>query len=86
MELHRAVSHTGTGGWLARIFQKPLFRETRLDRHIGAFAEADVVLVILHLHQRAKFLKLGRSLLAGLETILPDQVCTGKVVHPAVSF
>ena len=38
----------------ARILQEPLLAQARLDRHIGALAEADVVLVRLFLRQQRR--------------------------------
>ena len=65
---------TSCDGFDARIFQKPLLAQARLDRHIGALAEADVVLVRLLFHQRAEFLQLLHGHLARFETIQPGEV------------
>ena len=58
----------------ARIFQKPLLAQARLDRHIRAFAVTDVVRVRLFLLQRAEFREFFHGHLARLETVQARQV------------
>ena len=86
IKLHRSVGDAGPSGILAGIFQKPLLGKTRLDRHIGALAEADFVFVILRLGKRPHFLELGRSGFAGFKTIHAGQLDTGQAIHFAVRF
>ena len=68
----------------AWIFQKPLFAQARLNRHVGALAVADIILMRLFLLQRAKFLQLFRRDLARFEAVQPDQVRAGQRVHRPV--
>ena len=84
IKIHRATGHAVTGLRLTRVFQKPLLGEARLDRHIGAFAEADVVFVFLRLEQRAHLLELGRGGLARLEAIHAGEFGARRFVHFAV--
>src|SRR5438093_4789701 len=57
----------------AWVFQKPLLAQPRLNRHVGAFAVADVILMRLLLLQRAKFLQLFRRDLARLNRSSPTR-------------
>ena len=61
-----------------------MLAQPRLNRHVGAFAVADVILMRLLLLQRAKFLQLFRRDLARLESVQPDQVRAGQRVHRRV--
>jgi hypothetical protein len=73
-ELDLAGGHR-IGGFLdAGILEEPLHRNARLDRHVGALGETDVVLVFLHLEQQAHFLELGRGALAGDEAVEPVEL------------
>ena len=51
VELDQAVAHDLLGLLDARVAQPPLLGEARLDRHVGALGEADVVLVGLLLDE-----------------------------------
>ena len=84
MKFHLALRHHRAGFFHARIFQKPLLAQARLDRHIGAFAVADVVRVRLFLFQRAEFGDLFHGHLARLETVEAAQIRARCVVHLAV--
>ena len=86
IKLHRSVDDADSSGILAGIFQKPLLGEARLDRHIGAFAEADLVFVILRLGKRPHFIELGRSGFASFKTIHAGQLDTGQAIHFTVRF
>ena len=59
-KLHRAIRHARARLLDARVFQKPLLAQARLDRHVGALAVADVVLIRLLLLQRAEFARATR--------------------------
>ena len=71
VKLHGAIGHAVARLLLAWVLEKPLLRKARLNRHISAFAEADVVLVILRLDQRTQLIQFGRRRLARLEPIQP---------------
>ena len=63
-----------------------MLAQARLDRHVGPFAVADVVLIRFLFFQRAKRLQLFRRDLARLETVEPDQVGAGLRVHRRVGI
>ena len=84
MELHLPVRHALRARLHARILEKPLLAQTRLNGHIRALAEAHVVLVRLLLHEHAQLREPLRRHLARLEPVQPAQVRTGEVIHGAV--
>ncbi len=64
------IARDGLGGFLhAGILEEPLHRDARLDRDVGALAVADVVLVVLDLHELAHRLELLGGLDAGVEAV-----------------
>ena len=69
METHVAVAEECDRLRDVRIFQEPLEAQARLDRHVGAFAEADVVLVRLFLEQQAALLEHFGGTFASVEAV-----------------
>ena len=84
VKLHFTLRHHCLGGGHAGIFQEPLFTEARFDRHSGAFAVADRVLIWLRLHQSACGLHEFRGFLPGRESFQSDQVRASLGRHFAV--
>ena len=79
-----ARRHRIEGGRHLRIAQKPLLAQPRLDRHIGALAVADVVLVILHAHEQPHLLEFGCRGLARREALHAGELRPGQFVERAV--
>ena len=50
-------------------FNEPLQTQPRLDRHVGTFAVADFVVVVLNLLHEVKRLQVLYNLLAAIETV-----------------
>ena len=73
-EFDVAVRHRGGGLLDARVFQEPLHRNARLDRHMGSLGKTDVVFVLLYLDERAHRLQLRRGDFPGGETLQAVQV------------
>ena len=84
MKFHPAFGHARLGFRHGGIFQKPLLAQTRLNRHVRALAETDVVLVGLGLDHHALFREYFHGNFAGLEPIQPGQWPTRQGVHRAV--
>ena len=84
MKFHPALGHAGFGFRHGGIFQKPLFAQARLDGHIRALAEPDVVLVRLGFNHHALFRENFHGNFARLEAIQPGQRPTRQSVHRAV--
>ena len=78
------VAHGGAGLRSLRVFQKPLFRETWLDRNIGALAEADIIFVRFFLHQDPEFAEFVHRLNAGLKPVKLRKVPAREFVHCSV--
>jgi len=66
-----------------RVADEPLLAEAGLDRHVGAFGEADGVLVRFGLHQGAEFFEEFLGGVAGLEPLEAGERA-GVGVHRAV--
>src|SRR5436190_416574 len=81
---HATLGNYSFGFRLFWIAQEPLLAQTRLDRHVGALAVADVVYIGFLLLQKTERLQLVRRDLPRLKTIQATQVCTSQLIHDAV--
>ena len=68
----------------AGILQEPLHTQARLNRHIGALADTDIVLVVLHLLQQALRLEKLNGLVARRKAIHPVQLRAAGAVDAAI--
>ena len=85
-EVDLVIGDGGGGLFDAGVLQKPLHGNARLDRDIGALAEADTVLVVLDLHELTHRLELFRRFDAGLEAVHALKLGSGKGVKSAVGM
>src|SRR4051794_5801378 len=84
VKLHAALIHHGVRSLAARVAQPPLLGEPRLDWHIRALGEADVVLVRLLFDERAELAQALDRRSTRLEAIEPDERLARERVHRPV--
>ncbi len=83
-ELDLAGCHR-VGGFLdAGILEEPLHRNARLDRHVRALGEADVVLIFLHLDEQTHLFQLRGGLFARHEAVEAVQLGNVRAVDVRV--
>ena len=85
-ETDQAVPDRVTGLDGLRVFEEPLFAQARFDWHIGALAEADIVLVGLFLGQKSQFLEALNGLYARLEAIKAGESIARQIIERPVGI
>ena len=84
VELHRAGGDAFARGGNARVAQEPLFGKARLDRHLRAFADADLVFVRLFLDEQTEPAQQLDGLVARGEALHAREIRSRERVHRAV--
>ena len=83
-EPDQMIAHHGERFLRFRITQKPLLAQPRLDRHVAALAEADIVLMRLRFRQQPLLLQQFGRLFARFESIEPVQFRHRRTIDPAI--